>query len=282
VFAIKHQTNLVPLVSCLLPITQFDDFAIMAIDSILNQTYQNFEILLLCNNITDADFARLHSAYSQNKQLIIHRINLPGLCFALNFGLNEAVGEFIARMDADDISLPQRFEKQVAHLLRNQNTVLVGCKVKLIDECGSDIGYFPFFENSKKIKSLLPIRNTLVHPALMFRRSTVLQIGGYKYGFMSEDHELFLRLLDIPDTDFYNIPIELFLYRRHKNQITNSLDKKKHFAEITPFLLMNFLKRRKFSYILGIFWVLPITRWVKDYFKKLVSQFNKFKKVFKD
>ena len=253
----------------------FDDFSNLAINSIINQNYQNFELLLLCNNMSDSDFLKINSIYGQNKKLFFHRLNLPGLCFALNFGLNVASGEFVARMDAEDISLPERFEKQVRHLLDNKNVVIVGCKVKLIDEHGFVIGHFPFVEHNDKIKSLLPIRNTLVHPALMFRRSTILKIGGYKYGFMSEDHELFLRLLSVPDADFYNIPSQLFLYRRHNNQITNSMDKRKHFAEISPFLMMYFLKNRKFSYLLGILWVLPLTRWAKDNVKRFFLRIGK-------
>lgn len=258
------------IISCLLPVTKFDEHCKIAVKSIIEQTYTNFEIILLCNNISDIDYSNIKQYYDSYENIRIIKLNLGGLSFALNYGINKANGKYIARMDSDDIAFPHRFEKQLNFLEENLDYSVVGSKVCLIDIDDNIIGKFPYIKNNAQIKKKLPYRNLLVHPALMFRKSVLLEIGGYKYGFMSEDHELFIRLSN-NNIKFHNIDETLLYYRRHENQITSSDNKYKHFTEISPFLFMYFLKSFNLKFLLGIIWVLPITRFFKDILKKLRS-----------
>ena len=261
-----------PEISCILPLTSFDSFSCIAIESVLNQSFSDFELLLLCNNMELHDFDLFKKKYSDYINIRFFYLNLPGLSFALNYGLNESRGKFIARMDDDDFSFPDRFLLQYKFLVDNPEYCIVGCRVNLIDFDSNTIGSFPFVESHKKIIKFLPYRNTLCHPALMFRKDTLLKIGGYKFGFMSEDHELFLRVSMVDGNLIHNLDKVLFNYRRHHNQITDSSNRKKHFAEISSFLFLYFLKTKNLKFIFGIFWVLPFIRSLKDLIKRFSKQ----------
>ena len=105
-------------------------------------------------------------------------------------GIGESYGEYIARMDSDDISLPERFEEQVRYLDENKDVDVLGCRVRLIDSVSESLERsYPYFQSNRDIRRVLPFRNPLMHPALMFRKSVLLSVQGYKYGHTSEDHE---------------------------------------------------------------------------------------------
>lgn len=264
------------LVSCILPITEFNMYSEIAIDSILKQNMQNYELILLCNNMSNSDFHEIKARYGRDEKIRIFELKLPGLAFALNVGINYSKGEFIARMDADDYSFPSRFDSQSRFLRENVDVDVVGCYVELINEQGKVYDNFPFIQEDKLIKKLLPIRNSLVHPALMFRKAALIKVGGYKFGLMSEDHELFLRMAREINCKFYNLPYTLFQYRRHPTQITSSANKWKHFSEITSFLGMYFLKSGNPLFLLGIVWVFPPVCWLKDVYKMLRKKDMKY------
>lgn len=130
---------------------------------------------------------------------------------------------------------------------------------------------FLFYENDNSIRSVLPYRNPLLHPCLMIKKSLLYDLGGYKYGHMSEDHELFIRAARFPEVKFHNLNKVLFQYRRHSNQITSILNAEKNFYEICGFLFTEFLLTKNPKYILGMFIVHPSIRRLRLHIKKYFS-----------
>jgi len=201
---------------------------------------------------------------------------LGGLANALNFGICQVRGKYIARMDADDISLPSRLKTQYDFLENHPNIVLVGCDSKLIDASGNVLKQkFKFYQDNYSIRRMLPIRNTILHPAIMVRTELMLAMGGYKYGNMSEDHELFIRISRSNSNEFHNINKILFCYRRHPNQITDISRARKNFCEISGFLFTEFLLTLNFKYILGMCVVSPFGRRILNYSRSLKYLYSK-------
>lgn len=180
-----------PLVSVLLPYQRQDKYYNLALSSIENQTYRRIEIL------TEQD--------EDNK----------GIAFLLNKLAKRAKGDFLARMDADDICELDRIEKQVEFLVANPSVMLVGSWATLIDESGKEIGVQKMPVNWVKIKELIFSYNPLIHPSWMMRRKWFLDVGGYNAVFkFSQDWEFLLRT--VWKYRIENIPQPLVQLRIHK------------------------------------------------------------------
>jgi GT2 family glycosyltransferase len=212
-----------PLVSVILPVFNAKDYLHEAVDSILKQTFQDFELILMDDGSTDGslqiaeEFARLDSRVRLFSD--IHK----GLGYWLNFGLSAAKGELVARMDADDVSLPQRLERQVAFLEANPNVLLVGVQVQAM--VGKSLTDFrPAFPTSPvSIRRALGTGTCFCHPAVLMRREPVLRCGGYRpWTIPAEDRELWLRLAEIGD--LANLGQVLLYYRYHPGASTQKLD----------------------------------------------------------
>ena len=127
------------MLTILLPVGAINEFLPLAVDSIKNQTFKDFVCHVLCVQLTEGELKHLSELVSGDDRFIFHQLHLKGITFALNYGINLVKTKYVARMDSDDISHPTRFEKQLNFLEGNPNYVLVGCRVKLIDECGEII-----------------------------------------------------------------------------------------------------------------------------------------------
>ncbi|WP_207168638.1 glycosyltransferase [Thiocystis violacea] len=190
-----------------------------AVNSILNQTFTDFEFLIFDDCSTDSTLKILQSYDDPRIQIIINEENI-GLTESLNKGLALARSDLIARMDADDISLPNRFEKQVNFLQDKPQIAAVGTWKELIDESG-----YCFFQEKlptdpEKIHYALLIGNCFAHPSMMFRHDAVIKVGGYqnRAGKYAQDYDLWLRL-----SHYYslaNLPEFLVQYRVHSDQVS--------------------------------------------------------------
>ena len=241
-----------------------------AINSIFSQTLNNFEILFLVSEKIHSDFLVYINKFSYKDLISVRvlKIKLPGLAFALNLGLEYSNSEFIARMDSDDISLPSRFEDQITFIKKSPHTAVVGCKVILIDSDGHEIQgkQFSYFETNELIRKVLPFRNPLCHPALIFRKSVLFKYCGYQYGGYSEDHALFLKIARDRSNKFYNLPKVLFKYRRHDGQSTDFINSWNAFYEISGFLFTEFLRSKNIKYLIGVIAVYPPFRSIRNQF----------------
>ena len=166
-----------------------------SLESILSQTLSAFEFII-CDDGSSNEAKELLNKYAKqdNRIRLIRVGNLIKLASKLNFCLKAAQGTYIARMDDDDYSHPKRFEKQVAMLESERKISFVGCNVNLI-QVGEKVGgrSFPTYP---KVSDFF-ITQPYIHPALMFRKSVLLDISGYsenKYQVLCEDYDLLLRL----------------------------------------------------------------------------------------
>lgn len=182
-----------------------------AVKSILNQTYRNFEFIIVNDASTDESFKYLKSLKDRRIKLIENPKNL-GLAASLNRGLKQAKGNYIARMDADDISLPQRFEKQMEFLLKNPSVDLCGTWAHLIDENEKTIGERKFYTSDNMIKKALAILSPIIHPTMLARKEFFKKLDGYNEKFdYAEDYELLMRAKN--HFKFANLPMILFKWR---------------------------------------------------------------------
>ena len=211
-----------PLVSVLLPVYNAQDTVVEAIQSILAQTYTHFEFIIINDGSTDASRERILSVPDDRIRYYENESN-QGLVYTLNRGIDLCRGKYIARMDADDISLPTRFEKQVEVMETSPNIIV----------CGTDVSYFGDPEkveyhsrrkrnpiSSENFRENLIIGADISHPSVMIRKS-VLDEYHLRYDEdypCAEDYKFWIDLVDYGD--FHIIPERLLKYRLSATQIS--------------------------------------------------------------
>lgn len=206
--------------SVLLPIYNAKKYLEEAIESVLSQSFDDFELLLL--NDGSSDGSELIIDYFVKKDCRCRKLSWSnrGLIETLNEGLRQARGDIIFRMDADDICLPERFEKQWSFLQQYPDCVALGSKVLLIDESGLPITEFPVLESHEEIdfENLKGLGSVITHPTVSMRKEAVLKVGGYRKNYKhAEDLDLFLRLAEVGR--LANLPDILLEYRQHVSSI---------------------------------------------------------------
>jgi glycosyltransferase involved in cell wall biosynthesis len=230
-----------PLVSVLMPAYNCEAYVLEAVSSMLTQTFSDYELLVIDDGSTDSTKKLLESVDDPRLRLVSNEHNI-GLIGTLNRGLELAVGRYIARMDADDISAPERLEKQVRFLEAHPEIHILGSMVNLINEHGKAFGAITGYpKDADEIHRYLLRECCLIHPSVMFRRDTVLGAGGYSDSARhAEDYDLWLRLSD--HHKIANLPDKLVSYRMHRNQVSiRNLTTQHHVAQSCR---MAALKRR--------------------------------------
>ena len=189
-----------------------------SIESILNQSFTDFEFIIIDDCSTDNSWDILNKYAKKDTRIKLHKneVNI-GLTKSLNKGLRLAKGEYIARQDADDISLPTRFEKQVSFLQEHSEIILLSCDIEFINAEGLIIDKCQRHCKPDLIAWYLLFYNRLGgHSQVMFRRLPVLNIGGYCETYRySQDYELWCRLIKIGEIAI--LP-EVLLQQRFHNQ----------------------------------------------------------------
>jgi len=183
-----------------------------SVDSILNQSLGDFEFILIDDGSTDGSGSFLKNLSDPRVKLIVNASNI-GLTASLNLGLEIAHGKFLARMDADDISEPQRLQRQVEFLEAHPQIGIVGCSRHLIDEAGKTVAIAPALEDDLAIRWKCLMGNPFAHPTVMIRRQVLLDNALRYDPFFrtAQDYELWTRLL--PCTQAANLPEPLLRYR---------------------------------------------------------------------
>lgn len=231
------------LVSVVMPVYNARRYLREAFESVLGQTFTDWELIAVNDGSNDDSLAILTEFAGRDGRIkVITRAN-TGIVGALNDGLKAATGELIARMDADDLALPGRFEKQVAFLREHPDHVLVGSQVMLIDSDDADLCPKQDTEYSHEAidKAHLAGRWPLVHPTVMMRREAVERVGGYrnKYQWL-EDLDLFLRLAEVGK--LASLPEVLLRYRLHTGSVCHTREGEQD--EIRPELEAEVYARR--------------------------------------
>lgn len=210
-----------PAISVAMSVYNGERFLALAIESILAQSFTDFEFLILNDGSKDGS-ATIIDAYAAKDHRIrpIHREN-KGLVVSLNQMIADARAPLIARMDCDDISLPDRFAKQIEFLNANPDYGVVGTWTSDIDEYGKP---FPLdgadhAVNHEGFIAEIGTGAMLCHPSVIMKRDAVLRVGGYHQAFTHcEDFDLWLRLANV--TKLCSIPERLVLYRHWPNQVS--------------------------------------------------------------
>jgi glycosyltransferase involved in cell wall biosynthesis len=206
-----------PAVSVLLPVHNAERYLRAAVNSVLTQTFDDFELLALDDGSTDRSLSMLREYATNDSRVQILSRGNRGLVAALNELITVSRGHYLARMDADDICRPRRFEKQIAYLEVHPECVAVGSRVLLIDPEDMPICEFITDLTHEEIDSahLSNAGNSRIcHPTVVMRREAVLKVGKYrKEAEFAEDIDLFLRLAEIGS--LANLPDVLLEYRRH-------------------------------------------------------------------
>lgn len=180
-----------PLVTVLMPVYNAERFVRDAIDSILRQTLQDFELLIINDASTDNSLSII-SSYRDARIRIINNATNAGISASLNKGIHHSSTELIARMDADDISHPSRLQKQYEFFQNNPGCALLSSWVNVITEDGKFIRSEEF--RSKYYYYNMTFDCWMYHPSVMYKKSTVLDAGGYN-SMYSEDYDLFWHIM---------------------------------------------------------------------------------------
>ena len=192
---------MLPRISVVLPFRDAEATLSRAIKSIVEQSFTDWELVLIDHASTDGS-----AAIAQQWKLRDSRIRLiqqpqDGFVGALNRGLDEAVAPFITRMDADDISYPERLAKQLLYLQQHPTIDAIGCGVRYCTAGEPQIGmqaYVDWANGLNTYRELLLnrfVESPLVHPSVMFRSRLIAKYGPYRNGVFPEDYELWLRWL---------------------------------------------------------------------------------------
>lgn len=221
-----------PLISVLLPVYNCGaTYLTEALQSVLRQSYQNFEVIVINDGSTDESGDVLDSFSSLDSRLKIHTQSNQGLPATLDSAFNKSRGEFIARMDGDDLSDPDRLQRQLTFLNENPAIGACGTWATMVDPWGEAICQMKPPVDHDEIEELLYQGNAtaLIHPTFMARRNIFEQAGGYNPSNELEDLDLYLRLLEV--TQLANIPETLLRYRVHFGS-TNHQRRQRH-VELT-------------------------------------------------
>jgi glycosyltransferase involved in cell wall biosynthesis len=209
-----------PIISVIMAVKDGQKYIRQAIDSVLGQTCGDFEFIIIDDGSTDGSLQLIEN-FDDSRITLIKNQNHLGLSKSLNAGLYAARGEYIARMDADDICLPERFEKQIRFLDQHPQIAVLGTGIKLIDEQGKTIQDVHLPIDSDLIKWQLCFINPIAHPSVMMRGAAVKQVGGYDPELIrSQDYDLWWRLS--AKYQLANLPDILVLLRQHSRQVSNA------------------------------------------------------------
>jgi len=207
-----------PKVTVLMPVHNGAPYLRQAVDSILGQTYPEFELLVIDDASTDGSWDILSALRDPRIRLVRHAENLD-LVATLNEGLELARGEYVARMDQDDISLPERLERQAAFLDRQGEVGIVAVAARLIDGADRPGAVLPLLEGHNLLRWSFCFGCPIAHAGVMMRRSLVLAAGAYRAeAFRCEDYDLWTRALG--RTRLAMIPEVLLNLRRHASSMT--------------------------------------------------------------
>lgn len=213
-----------PLVSVVMSVYNSEKYLKEAIESILSQTYTNFEFIIVNDGSTDSSLEIIQEYMGKDERIVLISRENKGLPYSLNEGIEKAKGEYIARMDADDISLPTRFEEQVRFMEESTEIGVCGTAIEIFGEkINSKIYKNPEKHDEMKVRLLFSV--CFAHPTVMIKKE-ILDKNQLKYNLEyvnAQDYELWSKISDV--TIMANIPKNLLRYRVSENSITTTTDK---------------------------------------------------------
>ena len=226
-----------PRVSVLMPVFNGGRYLAQAIESVQAQTFADFELIIVDDGSTDGSAEKITAFAALDRRIRAYRKHNSGISDTLNRGIAEARGDWIARLDADDVMLPHRLERQMAFVSTGAGIVAAGSNYHLIDERGTSCATVrPLPRSVDELRRLLDAREPLIftHPTMIYRRDIAMALGGYRPEYEPcEDTELFARMIAMDGVILIQ-PEVLTLYRVHAGAIsehqTRQMFLKRHFV----------------------------------------------------
>ncbi len=207
-------------VSVILPTYNGERFIKESIESVLNQTYTDFELIIIDDGSTSSSESIINSLSDKRIKFIRNKTNM-GLQKTLNKAIRAAQGKYIARIDDDDFwNDKNKLQKQVEQLEENKKLVLIGTGMHAADEFGNKKFDLILPETDEKIRNQILSQTSFVHPSVCFRKETFISCGGYDESKRTEhveDHDLWLKFGLIGE--FYNIPYPSVTVRFHSKSV---------------------------------------------------------------
>jgi len=215
------------LVSIVMTVYNAEEYLAESIQSILNQTFTDYEFIIIDDCSTDHSLQIAQEYQKKDPRIIIHhhQQNL-GIGGARNTGVNLAQGKYIAWMDADDVSMPERIEKEVSYLESNPQVGVISSNANLINRIGDFIDEVHMPQTHLLIEWAFSFYDPIINPAVMVRRDLYTKIGEYrnlainKGEYFPEDYDLWVRM--IRETQFHNLNQPLLNLRKHEQNITKT------------------------------------------------------------
>jgi len=238
-----------PLVSVVLPVRNGGRYLDQAVESILNQTFHHMELLLVDDHSTDSSISTLDQS---DPRLKVVRSMGCGVADAFNTGFEISEGHYIARMDADDVSLPSRFQSQLDYLDQNPPVDISGCCVDIFSGTGIKGGlqryrdWLNSVRDPDQVHQQIFIESPLPNPGLMFRKAALQRLGGYRNNGWPEDYDLLLRA-DAAGMRMGKPDPVLLRWREHENRLTHTdtrYDRKNFMRAKAHFLVRHRLRGR--------------------------------------
>ncbi len=212
-----------PEVAVLMSVFNGQEYLTQTVESVLNQTFENFEFVIVENGSEDSSLSILNSFEDSRIRILPKKENI-GLSKALNEGLSHASSDLIARIDADDLMKPQRLDRQVEYMRRNPSVALLGSSIERIFSDGTFRDTVKFPTAHDKILAFFAKGSPFAHPAVIFRKSIVEGLGGYSENLQyAQDFKLWLEIAKRHQTA--NLDEALTVYRTHAKQNSSKVAK---------------------------------------------------------
>lgn len=212
-----------PLLSVIMPVYNGGNYLIESISSILSQTFTDFEFIIINDGSKDNSLSVILNFASQDERIIVVNRENKGLVYSLNEGLALARGQYIARMDADDISSISRFENQI-NKMQSENGDICGCHFTLISESNKILNTFISPISVESIYCFLTVTNPFAHGSVIFRKKFIDENNLMYQDKKAEDHHLWVDFYE-NGAKFISVNDFLFSYRVHKESISRSKEK---------------------------------------------------------
>lgn len=213
-----------PLVSAVMPVYNAEQYVAEAIEGVLAQTLTSFEFVIVDDGSTHDSLDIVANYARKDPRIRLSRGNHHGIGHARNVGARLARGEFIAVVDADDVSCPQRFLAEARFLQEHPDYVAVGGKVLFVDPDGEPLCESELYKQTSEEIDAAHLRcdsGAISHPSAMLRKSALEAVGGYREDFqIAHDLDLFLRLAEVGKLG--NVPRVLIHYRQHVGSICHT------------------------------------------------------------
>lgn len=221
-----------------------------AIESMLCQDFDSdYEVIIVANNCTDDLYEKLELYAGASKHIKLYRTSIGQLAFNLNYGVDKALGQYIVRMDSDDVSMPDRLTNTLKSLREYNYPDLLAAKAYLINDVGDALGESGKAMTPNEIHKALRYKNPIVHPTSSIKKQSILKARGYLGGINCEDRDLWLRMdrsgMRLLVDDFFAIH-----YRISDVQVKGS---RIAYADNAGLLLREALYRKSLPYGVGAF-----------------------------